>query len=159
MAVPSEQPERDETPSERYDRNLLELLQELRVAIPGVQVLFAFLLTVPFAQRFGAATAFQVYLYFATLLCAAAASALLIAPSAYHRVRFRKRDKRHIVEVSNRMVIAGLGVLGLAITGAVWLVSDVLFGTAVTAIAAGGTALLIFGLWYALPLSRRASGD
>ena len=88
---------REETAHERADRNLQELLGELRVALPGVQVLFAFLLAVPFQQRFGDASQFQRNVYFGTLICTAIASTLLIAPSAYHRVEFRSQDKEHIV--------------------------------------------------------------
>src|SRR5918996_1213051 len=99
---------------ERLDRELIELLNELRVAIPGVQVLFAFLLTVPFTQRFGDVSEFQKTVYFVTLLCAAAASAFLIAPSAYHRLRFRQRDKHQMVVTSNRLAIVGLAFLALA---------------------------------------------
>src|SRR5688500_9823813 len=96
-----------------------ELLQELRVALPGVQVLFAFLLTVPFAQRFGQVTEFQTHVYFGTLLCSAVASAFFIAPTAYHRLNFRQHDKKHIVEMASRFTILGLVALALAMVGAV----------------------------------------
>src|SRR3954453_8324281 len=99
---PGGAPGREETPHERVDRNLTELLGELRVALPGVQVLFGFLLVVPFNQRFTGVTDFQEKVYFATLLCPAAASALLIAPSAHHRIAFRHQDKEHIVLVANK---------------------------------------------------------
>jgi hypothetical protein len=154
-----ESPYRNETATERHDRNLAELLQEVRVAIPGVQVLFAFLLTVPFSATFARTTPFQRGLYLATLLCSAAASALLIAPMAYHRFRFRRRDKHNVVEVSNRLAIAGLSLLGVAITGAVWLVTDVLFGPTTTALASIGIALLIVVVWYGLPLRRARRRD
>ena len=118
----------DETEDERLDRNLCELLQELRVALPGVQVLFAFLLAVPFQQHFTAITPFEKKVYFATLLCTAVSAALLIAPSAYHRLTFRYQQKEHLVVLANRFAIAGLGFLALAMTGAMMLITDVLFG-------------------------------
>src|SRR6266566_9780182 len=93
---------RDESEEERLDRNLNELLNELRVALPGVQVLFAFLLGVPFTQRFSELVPYQEDVYFGTLICAAAATAFLIAPSAHHRIEFRLKDKRHLVSLANR---------------------------------------------------------
>jgi hypothetical protein len=121
-----------ESPEERLNRELIELLNELRVALPGVQVLFAFLLTVPFTQRFAHVTTFQRDLYFGTLLASALATALLIAPSAIHRLEFRQHDKGQIVEISNRLTIVGLGFLALAMTGVVVLITDVLFGSSAT---------------------------
>src|SRR5882762_9111842 len=100
---------RSETEQERLDRNLAELLNELRVALPGVQVLFAFLLGVPFTQRFTELSAYEKDIYFGILVCAAAATAFLIAPSAYHRIEFRLRDKHHIVAIANWFAIVGLG--------------------------------------------------
>lgn len=148
---------RDESESERLDRNLSELLQELRVALPGVQVLFAFLLAVPFQQRFVDITAFEKKVYFATLLCTAISAALLISPSAYHRMTFRFQQKRWLVFVANRLAIAGLGFLALAMTGAVTLITDVLFGPLATA-CFGLAALAMFAvLWFVLPLRRRLS--
>ena len=97
----------DESKEERLDRELIELLNELRVALPGVQVLFAFLLGVPFTQRFGEVTDLQKDVYFLTFLCAAVATALLIAPSAYHRLDWRRGDKEHLLVVSNRLAIVG----------------------------------------------------
>lgn len=148
---------RKETATDRADRNLSELLQELRVALPGVQVLFAFLLTVPFTQRFGTLTQFQVDLYFAVLLLTALATVLLIAPSANHRLLFRKRQKEHLVQVSNRLAIAGLGVLALAMCGVILLISDVVFGAGETRTIASVGALAVFIFFWALmPLVRRA---
>ena len=146
---------RDESDEERLDRQLLELLNAVRVAIPGVQVLFAFLLTVPFAARWGDTTELQQNVYFATLLLTASASALLMAPAAIHRLRFRMGDKRAIVEWGHRFTIAGLAVLGVAMAGAVFLVTDVLYEVTSAAIAAGAVLGLIVGLWFVLPLSRR----
>lgn len=150
---------REESESERLDRNLGELLQELRVALPGVQVLFAFLLAVPFQQNFTKITVFQEKVYFATLLLTALSAALLISPSAYHRLTFRMQQKDHLVFLANRFAIVGLGCLALAMTGAIVLITDLLFGTAATLVT-GGAALSVFALfWYALPLKRRLSSD
>ena len=146
---------RDETEAERLDRNLTELLNELRVALPGVQVLFAFLLGVPFTQRFAELAPYLKDVYYGTLICAAAATAFLIAPSAYHRIEFRASDKHHIVFVSNRLAIIGLGFLALAMCGVVLVVTDFLFSGLATAIATTCVALLFLVLWYVLPLRRR----
>jgi uncharacterized protein DUF6328 len=148
-------PPRTESEKERLDRNLTELLNELRVALPGVQVLFAFLLGVPFTQRFSELTSYQEDIYYGTLICAAAATALLIAPSAHHRIEFRLRDKRHIVFMANRFAIAGLGFLALAMTGIVLLITDVIFSGLATAIATTATAIVFAVLWYGMPLARR----
>jgi hypothetical protein len=145
---------RDEGTAERIDRELIELLNELRVALPGVQVLFAFLLTVPFSQGFAQTTSFQRDLLFGVLLSTAISAALLIAPSAWHRLRFRQRDKELILFVSNRMAIAGLGFLALAMVGAVMLIANYVFSDTLT-IVSGIVAFVLFGsLWYVLPLAR-----
>jgi hypothetical protein len=146
---------RDETEGERLDRNLGELLQELRVALPGVQVLFAFLLAVPFQQGFTKITSFQKGVYFATLLCTAISAMLLISPSAYHRLTFRYQQKRRLVFYANRFAIAGLTFLALAMTGAITLITDVLFGTVATAVTSSITVIVFAAFWYALPLRRR----
>jgi hypothetical protein len=147
--------DRDETEKERLDRNLTELTGELRVALPGVQVLFAFLLTVPFNQRFGQVTSFQKDVYFLTLMCTAVATAMMLAPSVLHRIEFRQDDKLHIVTSSNRYAIAGFAFLLLAISGAVLLVTDFLFGGATTIVATAGIAALLLTCWYVLPTIRR----
>lgn len=151
------EPSRTETDAERWDRQLGELLQELRVALPGVQVLFAFLLTVPFSARFDDASSTQRVVYFLTLLCTGVATVVLMAPVAVHRLRFRQGRKRGIVEVAHRLTLAGLAALGLAVTGAVLLVTDVLFGIVTAGITAGGTLVLIVVLWWVVP-SRAAGG-
>jgi len=148
---------RDESESERLDRNLGELLQELRVALPGVQVLFAFLLAVPFQQNFAKIDGFQKGVYFATLLCTALSATLLIAPSSYHRMTFRLQRKRELIVLANRFTIAGLAFLALAMTGAIVLITDVLFGGIVTAIAGLGAATAFTVFWYVVPLRRRLS--
>jgi Family of unknown function (DUF6328) len=148
---------RDETEEQRLDRNLSELLQELRVALPGVQVLFAFLLAVPFQQNFTEITSFQEKTYFATLLCTAISAALLISPSAYHRLTFRYQQKQHLVFLANRFTIAGLGFLALAMTGAIMLITDVMFGAVATVVTTTAAATMFVTLWYLLPLGRRLS--
>ena len=145
---------RDETKEERLDRNLQELLGELRVILPGVQVLFAFLLVAPFNQRFADISTFQKYLYLGTLLSAAGASILLIAPSIHHRITFRTQDKEYLIIRANQLTIAGCGLLALAMTGAIWLITGYLFGTAITAVAAAGVGLVFAVLWYGVPLLR-----
>jgi Family of unknown function (DUF6328) len=146
---------RRETKWERADRNLGELLQELRVALPGVQILFAFLLTVPFAQGFTKLDADQRDLYFGVLMATALSTALLIAPTAFHRLLFRQRDKEHLVTISNRLAIAGLFVLGVAITGAVLLIADLIFNGVQVVIFTVVTGLMFIVLWVVLPLLRR----
>jgi hypothetical protein len=144
----------DESQSERVDRELIELLNELRVALPGVQVLFAFLLTVPFSQGFVETTQFQRDLLFGVLAATAISAALLIAPSAWHRLRFRQRDKELILFAANRMAIAGLGFLAVAMIGAVMLIANFAFSETLTVVS-GIVAFLVFGgLWYLLPLAR-----
>jgi hypothetical protein len=146
---------RDETDVERLDRNLAELLQELRVAQTGVQVLFAFLLVLPFNNRFSDVSDYERGVYFATLLLSAAATLFLIAPSAHHRILFRLQEKRHVVLVANKLALAGTACLALAMTGAVLLITTFLFG-ALTGAIVGGLTFAAFGLvWYAVPLGRR----
>lgn len=146
--------ERDETEAERIDRNFTELLGELRIALPGVQVLFAFLLTVPFAQGFAKLDAFERDLYLVVLLLTALASALLIAPTAYHRMLFRKGYKLEILAFANRAAMIGLGVLALAMSGAILLITLVLFGAAAAIPVTAASALVFAGLWYVLPWLR-----
>jgi hypothetical protein len=148
---------REESESERLDRNLSELLQELRVALPGVQVLFAFLLTIPFAQRFATLTTAQERIYLGILLSTTISAVLLIAPTAYHRLNFRKQQKGQLVFVANRLAIAGLGFLALAMIGVVLLITDFLFATVVTVVCTTFAALMFATFWYTLPLLRRVS--
>jgi Family of unknown function (DUF6328) len=158
-AEPHPETGRMESEEERIDRNLSELLGELRVALPGVQVLFAFLLIVPFNPRFSSATSFQEALYFIALLLSAAASAFLIAPSVQHRILFRQQDKEYLVVTANRLVLIGLGFLALAMIAAVVLVTDVVFGTTTTTVVGIGGGVMFAVLWYALPLKRRLELD
>jgi hypothetical protein len=149
-----------ESKGERIDRELIELLNELRVALPGVQVLFAFLLTVPFAQGFASTSQFQRNLFFAVLCMTGLSAALLIAPSAWHRIHFRQADKEHLLKTSNVMTMIGLAFLALAMIGAISLLADVVFAEAWLTITSTVIAFLVFGaLWAILPLMRRASNS
>jgi Family of unknown function (DUF6328) len=143
---------RRETELERLDRNLNELLSELRVALPGVQVLFAFLLVAPFNQRFGTVTHFERDLYFGTLICTLLASMLLIAPTLVHRLQFRHRKKASIVELANRFMIIGLTAFAVAMTGAVLLITHYLFGAPTAAVTTALVAIAFLIVWVVLPL-------
>lgn len=146
---------RPETHDERTDRNLTELLAELRVALPGVQVLFAFLLVVPFNARFPQVSTFDKNVYFFTLLATTVATVFLIAPTVHHRLAFRQQDKEFLVISANRLMLAGLAVLALAIVGAMVLVTDFLFGAGKTAAVGAGVALVFLIVWLLIPLARR----
>jgi len=137
---------------------MAELLQELRIALPGVQILFAFLLTVPFAQGFTRVTNFQRDLFFATLLATAVSTACFIAPTATHRLRFHQSDRNYVIESANRLMIAGLVFLALAIMGALVLITDYLYGIGGQWIWPAAVAAVLVGLWFARPLVRRARG-
>lgn len=151
-------PEPGESREERVNRELIELLNELRVALPGVQVLFAFLLAVPFAQRFAEVSDVQKDAYMAALLCTLAGSVFLMAPTAHHRIRFRDPDKESLLKLSNAFAIVGTVFLALAMTAVVFLVTDLLFQSAVTAILTGGTAGLFAVVWFVLPLLSKSGG-
>jgi uncharacterized protein DUF6328 len=148
-------PERAHSDDERLNRELLELLNELRVALPGVQVLFAFLLTVPFTQRFAMLSDLQRDVYFGTLMAAAGASTMFIAPSAYHRIRWRHHDKERLLTTANKLSIVGIGLLAVSMSGAVFVIADVLFGSSLAALVTAGTAGLFGWFWFGLPISRR----
>lgn len=147
--------EREETELERYDRNLTELMGELRVALPGVQVLFAFLLVAPFNQRFGRTTDFERGLYFATLLLTTLASMFLIAPTVLHRLEFRQGRKEYVVEAGNRLTIAGMLFLATAMTSAIALVTHYMFGPGTAIITTVVVAAAFATIWFALPLWHR----
>ena len=146
----------DESDDERLDRELIELLNELRVLLPGVQVLFAFLLTVPFTNRFSRVDDLQKDTYLLSLVATALGSVLLIAPAAQHRIRFRERDKEALLRTANRFAITGTVMLAIAMTAAVFFVTDFLFKVTVTAIVTGLVAGSFVLLWYVLPLLRKA---
>jgi hypothetical protein len=154
---PKEQARRGEDEAERLDRELIELLNELRVVMPGVQVLFGFLLTVPFQQRFETVTPFQKDVYFATLLVTAASAAFLMGPSAFHRLTFRHGQKPYLIHLGTRQTITGLALLAVAMNGALLLLSDVLFSAPTVVIVIACTGVLFTWLWFGLPLWRRST--
>jgi cobalamin synthase len=143
---------------EPTNRQMAELLQELRVALPGVQILFAFLLTVPFSQGFKTVTSFQRTLFFVTLLATAVSTICFIAPTATHRLRFHQGDRRYVIESANRLLIIGLVFLGVAIVCAIALITDYLFDLSNHWYWPAGIALLLIILWFVRPLSRHARG-
>ena len=142
----------------KRDRQMIELLNELRVALPGVQILFAFLLTVPFSMRFDTLTAFQRDVYYMTLMAAAVSAGCLIAPSAAHRLRFHQGERTWIVESAHQLMIAGLAFLAVALTGSVLLVTDMMFDGARVWLYTGVVGLVIVGLWFVRPLLRHVRG-
>lgn len=146
---------RNETPEQRDDRNLIELLQELRVAGLGIQVLFGFLLALPFTMRFVQLHPWQSDLYTAILVTSAVATALLLGPVAYHRLVFRLRQKEHLVRTGNAMAIGGLVAVALAVSGTVLLVVSYVNKTVTGLVIGGCLACLFGGLWFAYPLTRR----
>ena len=145
---------RGETEEERLDRNLMELLQELRVVLTGIQVLFAFLLVVPFQQGWASVTEFEKTVYYVTLLLTAASSVCLIAPTVRHRMRFRELDKRWIVDSSNRLAIAGVAFLGGAICGVLMLITHVVYDSTLTTVVVAAFAVMIAWLWFVAPVIR-----
>ena len=148
-----------ESEKERIDRELIELLNEVRVALPGVQVLFAFLLLLPFQPTFRDSVGdVERAAYLVALLAALAASVLLISPSTFHRIRFRDRDKLALLMISNRLLLAASICLGVSLAAVTYLVTEILYGQVigVTVAAGAGIATVIF--WYAIPLARKATG-
>ncbi|HEY3212610.1 MAG TPA: DUF6328 family protein [Actinomycetota bacterium] len=145
----------DEQPEERLNRELIELLNELRVALPGVQVLFAFLLTVPFSDRFTTLSDAQRGIYFATFVGTTIATGFFMAPTAYHRIRFRQGDKERMLRTSNRFAIVGIVFLALSVTSAVVLTTDLMFGLGTAAVVGLCVVLFLVWVWFAIPLTRR----
>jgi Family of unknown function (DUF6328) len=156
--MPDNEKRTGESAKERVDRELIELLNELRVALPGIQVLFAFLLTVPFTQRFPQVTTTQRTTFFFAFINTAISSILLIAPTVIHRLEFRAGDKEQVLKISNQLTIAGTFFLAAAIISVVFLISDVLYDGALPVITTIVIGLLVLGVWYAVPLQRRLSG-
>ena len=140
---------------EELDQEWGELVEEHRLAMPGVQVLFAFLLILPFQGRFEQLTRNQELVYYSALLCATAAIVLLITPTAAHRIRWRKRDKEALLRMSTRTAIAATVFIAAAMTASVYLITDILFGRPATVIVASMVAAAFVGFWYAFPLYRR----
>ena len=154
-----ERPHDGEDATERNSRRMLELLQEVRVATAGVQILFGFLLAVPFQQGFERISSFQRHVYLVVLVCTALSSALLIAPTAMHRLLFKRGHKPEIIEYANRMVIWGLILLAVAMIGVVLLLTHEIFGPA-AAIAVTAPIALVFSItWFVIPLMRRGSRE
>ncbi|MBI2711179.1 MAG: hypothetical protein HYX34_16030 [Actinobacteria bacterium] len=149
-----------EDPKQRVDRELGELLQELRVTLPGVQVLFAFLLTVPFSQRFSTLSPATTKVYFAPILLTAAATGLLMSPSAHHRVRFRQGSKEQMIKAANTFALAGMVVLSVAMGTSVYVVADLLYAPATARITSAAVTVVIATLWFAVPfLYRRQEAE
>jgi len=146
---------RNETQLERCDRNLVELLQEVRVVQTGVQVLFAFLLMAPLTPGFEHLGSLQRAEYFVTLALAGAAAILLIAPTAYHRALFRQGDKEYLVTVANRLTIAGLAAVGMSMVGAMVFVTGLLFGQSAALVSGMIAGICCLTLWAVLPVARR----
>jgi hypothetical protein len=144
---------------ERTARELIELLQELRIVIPGVQVLFAFLLTVPFSQGFTKLDSLQRGVFFATLLCTAAATALLIAPSSHHRLLFRQGVREQRLKLGNVLAILGLAFLVPAMVGVLFVITDLMFGLVAAIVVTILVALGFVLLWFVLPLPYRQNDD
>ena len=151
----AEEPDRSQEEQERLNRQMTELLNELRVAMPGVQVLFGFLLAVPFQQRFETVNAFQRDVYFVTLIAAAVATAFLIAPSAYHRIAFQTHEKPRIIKVGTLQFVCGLVALAVAMNCAVLLVTDFIFGGTTVIVTVAAIGSLFTWLWFGIGLWRR----
>lgn len=147
---------RPESEFERLDRNTVELLNELRVASVGIQVLFAFLLVVPFNQGWKRVSSFDRYDYYVTLLCIATAAVLLIAPSIHHRLLFRLQQKEYVVMIGTKLTIVGMGFLTVGFTGILVLLSNVVFSGVAAAVVGACGAVVIGTVWFAIPLRRRA---
>jgi hypothetical protein len=152
---PAKNPSREvEGEHERRTRQLEELLQETRVAMPGVQVLFGFLLAVVFQNRFQQISGFQKDLFLAAILCAAGSAICFIAPAAYHRILFEEGEKQHLIAVANRFLLAGVGFLALAMTVSLVLICDVIWGGATAAVVGAVIAGAFAWFWFGLPLTR-----
>jgi Family of unknown function (DUF6328) len=145
----------DEPESERLGRNLTDLLNELRVAGTGVQVMFAFLLVVPFNAGWNKASTFDQWVYFVTLLCIAIATVLLIAPSVQHRLLFRHRERAYLVRLGTRLAIVASVFIAVGLTGILVLISNFVFGTVAAVIVGVAAAILVTSVWFAVPLGRR----
>ena len=145
----------EESHQARVNRELIELLNELRVALPGVQVLFAFLLAVPFSAGYSRIEPFQRDVFFMTLVATAISTAFFIAPSAYHRWHFRKHEKEQLLETSNVFALVGILFLAISMVGVVVLVTDVIYSQDVAIVSGAFSVLLFGGLWAGLPLWRR----
>ena len=144
---------------ERVDRELIELLNEIRVALPGVQVLFAFLLILPFQQGFADISGEDRAVFTVALLACALAAALLIAPSMYHRLNFRQGNKEQMLFDSNRLMIVGMVILAIGVACSIYLIADVVYGGTAAVVATLSTLVVYAVLWIGLPLARRGTPD
>jgi predicted neutral ceramidase superfamily lipid hydrolase len=153
--MPDERADSEESPAERANRELIELLNELRVAITGVQVLFAFLLTVPFTQRFEDLDATDRRVYYLAVISTAASTLFLIAPTAHHRLRFRSGVKEPLLNVANAFAIVGVALLAIAITLVVYLITDMLYDATAAAVAAACLAGGFVIVWLVVPIAYR----
>ncbi|MGH3045512.1 MAG: DUF6328 family protein [Gaiellaceae bacterium] len=151
-----DRPRSEDAPGHDLDQEWGELVEEHRLAMPGIQVLFAFLLILPFQNRFEELTQNQEYVYFSVLVCAAIAIVLLISPTAVHRIRWRQQDKEALLHLATRTAIAATVFIAASMTAAVYLITDFLFGASVTVAVTAVLATAFAGFWYVLPLVRRA---
>lgn len=149
----------EETEAQRLDRELSELMQELRLMLPGAQVLFAFLLLLPFSGGFAKITPTERFVYLFAFLLATSSTVLLMAPAPYHRLRWRQYDKARMLPIANRQALGGNACLALSMTAVVFLITEVLFGTIPALGVTSGVAGLIVWLWYQLPLGGRPKGN
>jgi SNF family Na+-dependent transporter len=150
---------KDETNEQRVNRELIEFLNELRVALPGVQVLFAFLLTVPFTQRFERLASADRRVYFGAVICAALSSALLIAPAAHHRTRFRSGNKEQILKIGSVLATLGNLFLALGMGAAVHVITRLVYGVGPANVIATSLTVAILVLWFVVPLFYRSNDE
>jgi phosphatidylserine synthase len=144
----------EETPKERVDRELIEFLNESRLVLPGVQVLFAFLLGLAFTTRFDSMESREKLTYSVAFFSTALASILMITPSSFHRLRFRKGDKERILKAANRLILAAIVCLGVAMVSVIWLVAELLYTEQLANLIGVAAIVIVVGLWFALPLRR-----
>ena len=149
----------EESANERRARELVELLQELRIVLPGVQVLFAFLLTVPFSAGFGGVSTLQKAVFFGTLVCTALSAGLLIAPSAHHRLLWRQQAREHRLRVANRLAISGMLLLVPAMVGVMFVITDVLFGSLAAAVATAAVSGFFLYVWFLMLIRCRLNAN
>jgi hypothetical protein len=151
-----EDPRTDETPKERVDRELIELLNELRVVLPGIQVLFAFLLTVPFSQRFTTVNGTEKAAFFIAVMCTAASTAALMTVPNYHRLTFRQATKERLLRIGNVLTLIGTALLGIAIVAVLFLITDYLYDGIGVGIVTVTAAVVIAWLWFLMPVTSRS---
>ena len=151
--------EKGETKDEQENRELIELLNELRVVLPGVQVLFAFLLTVPFTSKFDSIDNIETATYLVAFFTTAITSVLLMTPTTFHRIRFRQGDKEALLQMATRFTVAGMASLSVAMVSVIWLVSELVLTQPIANVIAAISAVVILGLWFAIPLWRRAEDE